>query len=210
VVAREFAQEALRAVHEVFVLQSPPPANGTRTAAAQAASKPNTEKLVARLQRMEKLIIEGIDLDESQARVTFVNLPDMPGLAAQTFDTIAEAGIVVDMIVQSVGRQDRASISVTLPKEDLRKALHVAEEMSSMLGCSRPTHCPQVAKLSVIGVGMKSHTGLASRMFQSLANAGINVELISTSEVRANVVVDGQDGAKAFAALKAELADAMV
>jgi aspartate kinase len=211
VVAREFAQEALRAVHQAFDLQNPPPSNGERPASTLlAAPKPNTEKLAARLQRMEKLIIEGIDLDESQARVTFVSMPDIPGLAAQTFDTLAEAGIVVDMIVQSIGRENRANISVTVPKEDLKKAIHVAEEESTMLGCSRPTHCPQVAKLAVFGVGMKSHTGVASRMFQSLANAGINVELISTSEVRVNVVIDGRDGQKALNALKTELADAMV
>jgi aspartate kinase len=211
VVGREFAQEALRAVHEAFDLQNVPQSNGPKPAGlSHAASKTNAERLVANLQRMEKLIIEGIELDESQARVTFVSMPDIPGLAAQTFDTIAEAGIVVDMIVQSTGRENRASISVTIPKEDLHKAIHVAEEESTMLGCARPTHCPQVAKLAVCGVGMKSHTGVASRVFQSLANAGINVEIISSSEVRLNVVVDGRDGQKALAALQAELADAMV
>jgi aspartate kinase len=210
VVAREFAQEALRAVHEAFDLQNPPPVDGRTAGTPHAATKLNPEKLVASLQRMEKLIIEGIELDESQARVTFVNLPDIPGLAAQTFDTLAEAGIVVDMIVQSIGRENQANISVTMPKEDLKKAIHVAEEEAASLGCTRPTHCPQVAKLAVFGVGMKSNTGVASRMFQSLAKAGINVELISTSEVRANVVVDGPDGQKALAALKTELADAMV
>ena len=173
--------------------------------------KPNAAALVARLQRMEKLIIEGIDLDESQSRVTFVGLPDMPGLAAQTFDELAEAGIVVDMIVQSIGRENRANISVTVPQRRPAKRRSPWPPIwPKSLGCPPPTHCAKVAKLSVFGVGMKSHTGVAARMFQSLADDGINVELISTSEVRVNVVVDGRDGQKALAAMKKEFADAMV
>ncbi len=209
-VAREHAQDALRAVHETFQLHVPPP-DGPRQGdgSPSSAAKPNAAALVARLQRMEKLVIDGIDLDESQSRVTFVGLPDMPGLAAQTFDELAEAGVVVDMIVQSIGRQNRANISVTVPREALQKTLAAAADLAKSLGCSPPTHCEKVAKLSVFGVGIKSHTGLAARMFQSLAAAGINVELISTSEVRVNVVVDGCDGHKALAAMKKELADVM-
>lgn len=158
---------------------------------------------------MEKLVIDRIDLDQSQARVTFVALPDMPGLAAQTFDELAEAGVVVDMIVQSIGRENRANISVTVPREDLQKTLRVAGELANSLGCAPPTHCDKVAKLSVFGVGMRSHTDLAARMFQSLAKAGINVELISTSEVRLNAVLEDRDGHKALTAMKKELADAM-
>lgn len=207
-VARESAQEALRAVHEVFQLHVPP-ANTPALDGVQKPDKSNPEVLLARLQRMEKLVIDGIDLDESQSRITFVGLPDMPGLAAQTFDELAEAGVVVDMIVQSNGRQNRANISVTVPRVELEKTLAAAGDLARSLNCIPPTHCDKVAKLSVFGVGIKSHTGLASRMFQSLAKAGINVELISTSEVRINVVVDGSDGHKALTALKRELADAM-
>jgi len=209
-VAREHAQEALRVVHDAFQLHIPPAdGKGTGDAGTAGAKKPSAAALVARLQRMEKLVIEGIDLDQSQARVTFVGLPDMPGLAAQTFDELAEAGIVVDMIVQSVGRQDRANISVTVPSADLQKTLGVAGDLAKTLNCSPPTHCENVAKLSVFGVGIKSHTGVAARMFHSLAEAGINVELISTSEVRINVVVNGRDGHKAITAVKKEFADAL-
>jgi aspartate kinase len=211
VVAREFAQEALRTVHEAFKLNLPPPDGAERAGRVSVSTvHPSDATLVARLRRMEKLIIEGIDLDQSQARVTFVGLPDMPGLAAQIFDELAEAGIVVDMIVQSIGRQNRANVSVSVARQDLEKALAVAEDQSKLLGCSAPTHCPVVAKLSVFGVGMRSHTGVAARMFRSLAENGINAELISTSEVRVNVVVDGHDGQKALAALKKEFADTMV
>ena len=203
VVAREHAQEALHAVHEAFQLQAAPADGGGPTdAAAAAVARPDAARLAAGLQRMEKLIIERIGLDESQARVTFVGLADIPGLAAQIFDELAEAGVVVDMIVQSIGRQNRANISVTVPQHDLKKAIRVAAEQAELLGCPPPTHCPKVAKLSVFGVGMKSHTGLAARMFKALAHSDINVELISTSEVRVNVVVDGRDGEKALAALR--------
>jgi aspartate kinase len=208
-VAREYAQEALRAVHDAFRLHVPPADGKGQADAAGKGAKPDATALLARLQRMEKLYIEGIDLDESQSRVTFVGLPDMPGLAAQTFDELAEAGVVVDMIVQSIGRQSRANVSVTVPREALQKAIAVAADLAKSLDCPPPTHCGKVAKLSVFGVGIKSHTGLAARMFQSLAKAGVNVELISTSEVRVNVVVDARDGHKALTAMKKELADAM-
>jgi aspartate kinase len=212
VVAREFAQEALRTVHEAFSLHLPPPEASAREhdGAVSAPPSPNAATLVARLQRMEKLIIDRIDLDESQSRVTFVGLADTPGLAAQIFDELAEAGVVVDMIVQSVGRQNRANITVTVPHEDLEKAIFVAADQADLLGCPAPTHCAKVAKLSVFGVGIKSHTGVAARMFRSLADHGINAEVISSSEVRVNVVVDGRDGHKALAALKKEFADTMV
>ena len=159
---------------------------------------------------MEGLIIEDVSLDESQARVTVLGLPDIPGLAAQVFDEIAEAGIVVDMIVQSVGRQGHANISFTVPQEELPKSLRVTSEQAELLGCPPPLHCPNVAKLSVFGVGMRSHASVASRLFQSLAAEGINVDLISTTEVRINVMVDGRHGEKARAALLREFANEMV
>jgi aspartate kinase len=208
-VAREVAQEALRIVHETFQLHVAPPADRPKSEPSKPAAV-NAAKLVAQLQRMEKMFIDGIDLDESQSRVTFVGQPDKPGQAAQTFDKLAAAGVVVDMIVQSNGRDNLANISVTVAQKDLEKTLKVAEDLATSLGSPAPTHCPQVAKLSVFGVGMHSNTGVAARMFESLANEGINVELISTSEVRVNVVVDRHDGKKADAAMKKQFADSML
>ena len=211
VVARELAQEALRAVHEAFELHVPPPVGDDRAALrVPAPIKPSGTELIARLQRMEKLIIEDIQLDRSQARVTFIGLPDSPGLAARTFDELAEAGVVVDMIVPSMGRGKRVDISLTVPREQLSQTLKAATELTAALGCPPPEHNPSVAKLSVLGVGMRSHAGVVARIFQSLADAGINVEMISTSEVCVNVVLDGRDGQKAQAALKTEFADAML
>ncbi len=216
-VARQYAQEALRTVHEAFALNKPPQEISLQADVLHPAPrKPDAAELVrrlervARLERMEKLIIDDITLDQSQSLVTFVGLPDMPGLAAQTFDELAEAGIVVDMIVQSIGRDNRANISVTVPRKDLEKTLTVARNLAETLRCSPPTHFAEVAKLSVFGTGIRSHTGVACRMFKALGAAGINVDMISTSEVRINVVVAGRHGTKALEVLKKEFANALV
>lgn len=211
-VARDRAQEALRAVHQAFRLDQPPPGPPAQTAGAPAgaASARAAADLAARMAGMEDLIISGIGLDDSQARVTLAGVPDKAGMAARIFEELGEAGIVVDMIVQSVGREGRANVSFTVPRNDLDESLHLAKALSGKLGCQAPGSCPKVAMLGVSGVGMRSHTILARRMFQCLADAGINVEMISTSEARINVVVDGAQGRKALDALKKEFAGAMV
>ncbi len=157
---------------------------------------------------MEDLIIEDITLDESQARVTMLGVPDTPGLAAQVFDEIAEGGIVVDMIVQSVGREGRANLSFTVPEKDYPKSVELAAVLAEGFRSPPPTSSPRVAKLSVFGIGMRRHTRVAARMFRSLAEAGVNIEMISTSEVRLNVVVDGSQGQKGLETLQTEFADA--
>jgi aspartate kinase len=209
-VAREYALEALRTVHEAFGLANEPAQPAT--AAGQATGKPSAANgaLIARLEGMEDLIIEDISLDETQARITLLKVPDTPGLAAQVFDEIAEGGIVVDMIVQSVGRSGLANLSFTVPQRELEKSLQIAAGLAAGFGCPAPMHCPRVAKLSVTGVGMKSHTDVATRMFQSLSAVGINVDMINTSEVRINVVVDGEKGPQAREVLRREFAGMMV
>ncbi|HPP51334.1 MAG TPA: ACT domain-containing protein, partial [Thermoguttaceae bacterium] len=164
----------------------------------------------ARMAGMEDLIITGVDLDDAQARITLVNVPDRPGVAARIFEQIAQAGGVVDMIVQSVGRENKANVSFTIPQQDLDRCLRAAEATAKSLGCPAPKSSPKVAKLSVSGVGMRTHTLLVRRMFQCLADAKINVDMISTSEVRFHVVVDAAHGRKALDALKKEFADALV
>jgi aspartate kinase len=207
-VSREYAPEALRTVHAEFQLGKEPAA-AAGDGPEPGAGKNGVNDVVARMEKMEQLIIEDVLLDESQARVTVVGVADIPGLAAQVFDEIAQRGVVVDMIVQNIGRQDHANISFTVPKTDLEKCLAVVREQAELLGCPPPTSSPGVAKLSVFGVGMKSHTGVASRLFKALAAEGINIDLISTTEVRVNVVVDGQHGVKGRQALLSEFADAM-
>jgi aspartate kinase len=143
-----------------------------------------------------------------QARVTISALPDAPGVAAQVFEGIASGGIFVDMIVQSFGRAGRANLSFTVPRSELARAVDVARELAKRLGCGAVSSSPRVGKLSVSGIGMRSHTGVAIRMFRALAETGINVEMINTSEVRVNVAVDGDKGPQGLACLQRAFADA--
>ena len=213
-VAREFALEALRTVHEAFELDVDRRRRGARRrpdGGRLRRARQLAAKLVARLQRMEKLIIEDISLDESQARVTFVGLPDIPGLAAQVFDEIAEAGIVVDMIVQSVGRRNAREHLLHGPRRPTWRSRHGGRP--SRPSCSAARRRPiaaRVAKLSVFGVGMKSHTGVATRMFQSLAAEGINVDHDQHQRGPRQRGGRRPAGQKALATLREEFADAMV
>ncbi len=210
-VTREQSQEALRTVHEVFQLDREPAIATPETHhSATRLSAAETTEIVAKIERMEELIIEGITLDESQALVTVMGLADSPGLAAKLFERVAEGGILVDMIVQSMGREGHANITFTIPQKDLEETLRITGELAGELGCPPPTSLPKVAKLSVCGIGMRSHTSVIQRMFESLATTEINVEVISTSEVHVNIVVDGRQGKEALATLQREFADVIV
>lgn len=208
VVERSHGVEALRTVHETFGLDQVPAK--VAEPSGQPTRAASTDELVKRLRGMESLFISGITLDESQARVTLKGIPDTPGLAAQVFDEVAENGVVVDMIVQSVGSEGRANISFTVPAADLAKSVAVAERIAEGLSGPRPTSSPRVAKLSVSGIGMRTHIAVASRLFQSLAKAGINIQMINTSEMLVNVVVAGDKGQQALEALRSEFADVML
>jgi aspartate kinase len=212
-VAREQGLTALRTVHRVFELDKPPA--GVAPQAGKPAPLPMAQHkagdaaaVVARLQGMEDLTISDIKLDDSQSRVTISDVPDAPGVAAQVFERIAAGGIFVDMIVQSFGRQGRANLSFTVPRSDLQKAVDVARELGGRLHCGPVSSSPRVAKLSVSGIGMRSHTGLSIRMFRSLAESGINIEMINTSEVRVNVAIDGDKGPQGLACLQQAFSDA--
>jgi aspartate kinase len=178
-----------------------------RAAAARAATDPAA--VVARLQgaNMEELWIDDVSLDQSQARVTMMGVPDTPGVAAKTFEEVAAAGIFVDMIVQSYGHESLASLSFTVPADRVAKCVEVARRLADTFQCKGVTSSPSVAKLSVSGVGLRSHTGVAIRMFRALSDRGINVAMINTSEVRVNVVVEGAQGPAALEALTAAMAD---
>ncbi|MDY0165148.1 MAG: aspartate kinase [Thermoguttaceae bacterium] len=207
-VSREGSLDALRTVHETFTLDKVPErAADLSSAGAAVAAERDAVEVAARMERMEEMIIDDVTLDATQARVTVLGVPDSPGLAAQVFERIAEAGINVDMIVQSTEREGRASITFTIPRTDLKQALRITTELSKQLGCPPPTSATEVAKLSVFGIGMRSHTKVAHRVFECLARAGINVDMISTSEVRLNIVVDAAQGEKARKALEEEFAD---
>jgi aspartate kinase len=208
-VAKDQAQTALRAVHKAFELETLPP-DAPRDVTAAAAIRGNGRDavlIIERLRNMEELTIEDITLDDTQARVTISDIPDQPGVAAGIFDGLSAGEIFVDMIVQSEARDGEASLSFTVPQSALEKSLKTAREVSRKVGCGEVTSSPRVAKLSVSGIGMRSHTGVAIRTFEALAQAGINLEMINTSEVRLNVVVDGAQGRAGLAALQAAFKD---
>jgi aspartate kinase len=197
-VARNDAQTALRCVHQEFELEKEPARhNGDAAAAARVAPARarDAADVVARLQAMEELAIDDIAMDAGQARVTFSGIPDRPGVAADIFEEIAAAGIFVDMIVQSMGGAadgGLAAISFTVPETALEASVRVVEHLAARLDRGRVSGTAKVAKLSVSGIGLRSNTAVAIRMFQSLADAGINVEMINTSEVRVNVLVESR------------------
>jgi aspartate kinase len=209
-VDRQEALDALRCVHREFQLDTAPSVVAEPTGVASAHQPADAAVVVSRLQNvdMENLVIDDISLDDTQGRVTISGVPDNPGVAARVFREVAQAGIFVDMIVQSHdSHADHASLTFTVPQGQVQAAEEVARRLAEQLACKSVSSCPAVAKLSVCGVGLRSHTGVAIRLFQALTDMGVNVDLINTSEVRVNVVVDGADGPKALAGLKAAFAD---
>jgi len=207
-VKREQALAALRAVHSEFELDRPP---GKRVAFGDkhtAVRQASAVDIVSRLQRMEDLTIESVSLDVSQAQMTLFDVPDRPGISARIFEAIASESILVDMIVQSIGRDSHADISFTIPRKELDHARKVLKGLADELGGEVKDEAA-VAILTVKGIGIRSHTGVGLRMFKALNDAGINVEMVSTSEVRVNVVVGADKGEAGLAALKAAFADVL-
>jgi aspartate kinase len=142
---------------------------------------------------LEKAIISGVTHDTSEAKVTILGVPDRPGIAAGVFRPLADAGVNIDMIVQNVSERGHTSISFTMPKSDLATAEPILERTSTEVGASGFTTDPDVGKVSLVGAGMRSHPGVAADMFDALAEAGINIEIISTSSIRISCVVRATD-----------------
>jgi aspartate kinase len=140
-------------------------------------------------QLLEKAIISGVTHDTSEAKLTLAGVPDRPGVAARVFRALADAGVNIDMIVQNVSSAGLTDISFTLPKSDLGVAEPILEAACSEVGASGWTHDSDIAKVSLIGAGMRSHPGVAADMFEALSDAGINIEIISTSSIRISCVV---------------------
>ena len=139
---------------------------------------------------VEHEIVSGIAHSGNEAKLTLVRVPDRPGIAAAIFGPLAEAGINIDMIVQNVSADGAATdMTFTVPKDDLQRAVALLEENRADLGFERLIGDPDVVKISVVGVGMRSHTGVAMRMFSALAEKGINIQVISTSEIKISVLV---------------------
>jgi len=142
---------------------------------------------------MEDVVVRGVSIDRKQAKITVDDVRDVPGIAGRIFSTIAAANIVVDMIVQSVGKHDTTDISFTIHENDLEAAKKLLSPVIKDVKAAGLVTKGGVAKLSVVGIGMRSHSGVAARLFDRLGKAGINIQLISTSEIKIAVVIDEAD-----------------
>jgi aspartate kinase len=148
-------------------------------------------------ERMEQAIISGIAHDTSEAKVTIVGVPDQPGVAARVFRPLADAEVNVDMIVQNASTDGRTDIFFTLPKDDLIRTEELLNKLATEVGARRVETDTDIAKVSLIGAGMKSNPGVAAAMFDALADAGINIEIISTSSIRISCVIRAAEVEKA-------------
>ncbi len=139
---------------------------------------------------MEHVLVSGITGDRHQAKVTVVGVPDQPGIAAKIFVAIAEAEVNVDMIIQNVSQDSLTDISFTVPRGDLKPAIRLVEDLAKEVGARTVAVNETIAKVSLVGVGMRSHSGVAARMFATLSRDGINIMMISTSEIKISCVVE--------------------
>jgi aspartate kinase len=212
-VDRADALNALRAVHQVFRLHEARPGAGMPEKTGTSPLQPHTShapsngrewaRLSQQLSSMEEIVISEVLLNSDQGRITIANLPNRPGHCSQVFQAVAEGGILVDMIVQNLTGPGLAQLSFSVPIQDLDKARRRTEEVVRALDAQTTvTADPDIATLYVLGVGMRTHTGVARRMFGALAERGINISMINTSEVRISVVVDRDRGDEALTCLK--------
>jgi aspartate kinase len=139
---------------------------------------------------MEEILVSGVAFERDQAQVTVEGVPDSPGLAASIFVPIAEASIVIDMIVQNVGTDGRTDVTFTVAEGDAAATRAVAEKLAQKIGARGVSMHKGLGKVSVVGLGMRNHAGVAARMFEVLAREKINIHMISTSEIKISVVVD--------------------
>ena len=153
------------------------------------------------VKKMEKMLITGVAADRNTARISAIGVKDEPGIAFRIFNTLAKNNINVDIILQSVGRNGTKDISFTVSEDDLKEALAILEEKKEVLTIKDLTYSTDVAKVSIVGAGMLSNPGVAAKMFESLFNSNININMISTSEIRITVLIDEKDTEKAMVAI---------
>ena len=161
------------------------------------------------VKKMEDVLVKGVTYHKDEAKVTILNVPDKPGMAAKVFRAIARANINVDMIIQNIRQiRDNSSkksegtdVSFTVLKTDLRNTLEVVKKLSRKIGAGGIIYDSQIAKISVVGLGMKSHSGVAAKMFDALAQKGVNIEMISTSEIKISCIIKEKNTEKAIRAI---------
>ncbi len=148
-------------------------------------------------EEMEKVVVRGISHDKSESRLTVIQVPDKPGIAAKLFKALGDANIVVDMIVQNVSHRGHTDISFTVKKEDADEAEKIAKKVAEEIEAKGVERNDRIAKVSVVGLGMKTHSGTAGKMFEILAREGINIYAISTSEIKISCLIDEEQAEKA-------------
>lgn len=157
--------------------------------------------------RMEDVLVSGVALDRDQAKITLASVPDRPGLAGKIFSPIAASGIVVDMIIQNGGADGHTDVTFSLPRAELEEALALVSEIGAEIGAGEVRGESDIVKVSVVGLGMRSHAGVAARIFETLSREGINIQMISTSEIKVSLVIDEKYAELAVRALHAELVE---
>ncbi|MPN39761.1 Aspartate kinase [bioreactor metagenome] len=152
---------------------------------------------------MEKMLVKSVAKDTSVARVMIVGIPDEPGTAFQIFSRVAKAHINVDIILQSIGRDKTKDITFTVAAEKGEEAVAALKEYCDKLGAKSLSYDTDVAKISIVGAGMQTHEGVAARMFEALGDAGINIQMISTSEIKVSVLIAKEDADRAVSIVHA-------
>jgi aspartate kinase len=172
------------------------------TVHVRSAFKPGPGTIVTREESgMEEVVVTGVTHDRNQAKISILRVPDRPGIAGQVFGALAETNIVVDMIVQNISRDGYTDMSFTVPRADYQRAVSALQSVASTVGAQGVVHDERVAKVSIVGVGMRSHSGVASRMFATLARERINIQMISTSEIAISCVIEDKYAELAVRAL---------
>ncbi|MBE0598567.1 MAG: aspartate kinase [Desulfuromonadales bacterium] len=141
---------------------------------------------------METVLVSGISYNKDEAKVSVFRVPDKPGIAAKLLSPLANANITVDMIIQNVSHEGYTDLTFTVPKGDFKKALKIVQETATEIGASGVASDESIAKVSIVGVGMRSHSGVATKMFQTLSDEGINIQMISTSEIKISCIIDSK------------------
>jgi len=141
-------------------------------------------------EEMEKVVVSGITYNRNEARISIYGVPDRPRIAAQVFGPVGEKGIIVDMIIQTFHPDGKADITFTVPRTDYKQAMEIIKEVAKSLGAERVEGDDHIAKVSIVGAGMRTHSGVATKMFETLAKHGINIMMISTSEIKLSCVID--------------------
>lgn len=160
--------------------------------------------IVKEVTNVEKMLISGVAKDDNIARISIIGVPDKPGLAFRIFSKLSQKNINVDIILQSIGRNGTKDISFTVEKDKMDSAIEILESYVETLGASSVVSDDNVAKVSIVGSGMESHPGVASDMFEALFDANVNIQMISTSEIKISVLIEKQDANKAVAAIHAK------